>query len=172
MIKAQQAKERELFKKEFKQDVKKHLSDIAKKYILVEEKTIDYALMYVPSEAIYYEIITDSDLYDYSTNRRVLIVSPMSFYAYLKAILMSFEGQKIEERAKEIYSLIVSLKKDYEKTDESLNLLNRHLTNAYNQLTNVSKFFSSFGQKLDMVNILDKPDVKKLKNPANDDKGQ
>ena len=161
-VKAEQAKDRELFKKEFKQDIKRHLSDIAKKYILISEGTMDFALMYVPSEAIYYEIITDADIYDYSVARRVLIVSPMSFYAYLKAILMSFEGQKIEEKAREIYTLIVALKKDYEKADESLSVLNRHLTNAYNQISNVSKFFSSFGQKLDIVHMLDKPEAKKL----------
>src|SRR3989344_617188 len=161
-VKAEQAKDRELFKKEFKQDIKRHLSDIAKKYILISEGTMDFALMYVPSEAIYYEIITDADIYDYSVARRVLIVSPMSFYAYLKAILMSFEGQKIEEKAREIYTLIVALKKDYEKADESLSVLNRHLTNAYNQISNVSKFFSSFRQKLDIVHMLDNPEAKKL----------
>jgi len=72
----------------------------------------------------------------------------MSFYAYLKAILMSFEGQKIERRAKEILSLLQSLQKDYEKAEEALSILNRHITNAYNQIANVTRFFLSFGQKL------------------------
>ena len=61
---------------------------------MTHEGTSDYALMYIPSENVYYEIINDVDLYDYAGSMRVLPVSPMSFYAYMKAILMSFEGQK------------------------------------------------------------------------------
>lgn len=147
--------DRDRYKKEFNRDVKKHISDISKKYILPTEGTLDYALMYVPSESVYYEIIRDSDLYDFASSSRVLIVSPMSFYAYLKAILMSFEGQKIEERAKEILMVLQSLKKDYKKTDEALSVLNRHITNAYNQISNVSKLFLSFSHKLDATHSLE-----------------
>lgn len=144
------AAERDRHHKEFGRNVKKHIGDISKKYILPTEGTLDYAVMYVPSESVYYEIIRDTDLYDFASSSRVLIVSPMSFYAYLQAILMSFEGQKIEARAKEIITLLQSLKKDYEKTDEAFSILGRHITNAYNQVSNVSKLFLTFGQKLDI----------------------
>lgn len=148
MIKEETKLAKEKFKNEFLRDVKKHINDIARKYILTEEGTVDYALMYIPSESVYYEIINDEELFDYTGKKRVLPVSPMSFYAYLKAILMSFEGQKIEKRAKEILSLLQSLQKDYEKAEEALSVLNKHITNAYNQIANVTKFFLSFGQKL------------------------
>lgn len=151
--------ERNRYKKEFIKDVKKHINDISRKYIVPSEGTVDYALMYVPSESVFYEIIHDQDIYNFAGNARILIVSPMSFYAYMKAILMSFEGQKIDTKAKEIIVLLQSLKKDYEKTDEALSVLNRHLTNAYNQISNVSRLFLSFGQKLDSTRILeDKPE--------------
>ena len=58
--------EKKKIKKVFISDVKKHITDISKKYILAEENTVDYAIMYIPSEAIYYEIINDSDLFDYA----------------------------------------------------------------------------------------------------------
>ncbi|HLL60418.1 MAG TPA: DNA recombination protein RmuC [Candidatus Nitrosocosmicus sp.] len=155
MIQEETLVDREKYKKEFVRDVKKHIGDIFKKYILVEEGTVDYALMYIPAEAIYYEIINNEELYQYASDKRILMVSPMSFYAYLKAILMSFEGQKIEKRAKEILSLLQSLGKDYGKADEALSVLNRHITNAYNQTNNVSKHFISFGQKLNSTRMLE-----------------
>ena len=153
-------------KKEFISDVKKHIQAISRKYILVEEGTLDYALMYIPSESVYYEIINDAELFDYCGAQKVLPVSPMSFYAYMKAILMSFEGQRIQTKAKEILSILQAIKKDYEKTDESFSILVRHITNAYNQLTQVSKSFLSLGQKLTSTNLLSSTDKQeKLTTP-------
>ncbi|KKP61084.1 MAG: hypothetical protein UR54_C0005G0016 [Candidatus Roizmanbacteria bacterium GW2011_GWA2_34_18] len=141
-------------KKDFEHDVKKHVDDIARKYILAEEKTVDYALMYVPSESVYYELINSETIFDYAGQNRVLPVSPMSFYAYIKAILISFEGEKIETKAKEILKILQAIKKDYQKTDEALSVLNKHVTNAYNQSSQVTKSFSSLGQKLESTNLL------------------
>lgn len=163
MVKEETKTMREKIKEDFLRDVKKHINDIAKKYILTEEGTVDYALMYIPSESIYYEIINNEEIFDHAGKKRVLPVSPMSFYAYLKAILMSFEGQKIEKKAKEILSLLRSLQKDYEKADEALSVLNKHITNAYNQMANFTKFFLSFGQKLTSSHIIEeKEETKKL----------
>lgn len=136
------------YKKLFISDVRKHIDDISKKYIQASEDTVDYALMYIPSEAVYYEIVNNSDLFDYSSNKRVLAVSPSTFYAYMKAILMSFEGQKIEAQAKEILSSLRSIQKDYEKANDNLNILQRHLTNAYNMMGNVFSSFGILGQKI------------------------
>ncbi len=135
--------------KDFERDVKKHVDDISKKYIVADEGTIDYALMYIPSEAVYYEIVNNQVLFDYAGARRVLPVSPTTFYAYLKAILMSFEGQKIEKQAKEILISLRSVKKDFEKTEENLGVLQKHLTNAYNMMNNVFSSFNTLGQKID-----------------------
>ena len=134
--------------KDFVRDVKKHIDDISAKYILTEEGTIDYALMYVPSESVYYEIVNNVNLFDYSAKKRVLPVSPTTFYAYLRAILMSFEGQKIEARAREILASIRAIQKDYNKVDENLGVLGKHLQNAYNQMSNVLSGFNTLGQKL------------------------
>jgi len=146
--------DREQLKKEFVNDVKKHIADISRKYILVSEGTVDYALMYIPSESVYYEIINNSQLYDFVGTKQVLPVSPLSFYAYMKAILMSFEGQKIETKAKEILELLNAMKKDYQKTEESLAVLSKHVTNTYNQTDQVRKNVGMLGQKLSSTNLL------------------
>lgn len=150
------------FKKEFIRDVKKHIDDIARKYILTEEGTIDYALMYIPSESVYYEIVNDAELFDYSGDKRVLPVSPTTFYAYLKAILMSFEGQKIEAQAKEILSSLRAIKSDYGKVEENLSTLQKHLTNAFNMMGNVFSSFAQLGQKISSTQRLGGVEKKKV----------
>ena len=137
-------------------DVRKHIRVISSKYILTEEGTIDYALMYVPSESVYYEIVNDPEIFDYAGKNRVLPVSPMTFYAYMKAILMSFEGQKIEQRARQILQAIRAIQKDYGKVEDNLSVLGRHLTNAYNQMSNVVSGFTLLGQKLTSTQALGK----------------
>lgn len=148
--------------RQFINDVKKHIRDISSKYILTEEGTIDYALMYVPSEAVYYEIVNTPALFEYAGSKRVLPVSPTTFYAYMRAILMSFEGQKIEARAKQILAAIRAIQKDYNKVEENLGVLGRHLTNAYNMMTNVIVSFSSLGQKITSTQALETEEAKQL----------
>lgn len=154
LVEASSDEDKLKIRKEFIKDVKKHINDIASKYILVSESTCDYALMYIPSEAIYYEIIHDAELFDYSGHKKVLPVSPISFYAYMKAILMSFEGQRIQTQAREILSLLKGIKKDYDKLDESLAVLNKHIVNSYNQNAQVTKQFLSLGQKLSTTHLI------------------
>jgi len=149
LMKTQNGTEAESFRKEFFRDVKRHIDAIAKKYILPEEGTMDFALMYVPSEAVFYEIVCTDDLVEYARNQRVYIVSPTTLYAHLQTILLSFEGKKIETQSREILRLLRSLQIDYGKVNDSLEVLGKHLTNASNQYSNVSKGFLTFGQKLE-----------------------
>jgi DNA recombination protein RmuC len=148
---------------EFVRDVKKHIDDISRKYILTEEGTIDYALMYIPSESVYYEIVNNQELFDYASSKRILPVSPTTFYAYIKAILMSFEGQKIEAQAKEILSSLRAIQKDYSKVDEALAVLQKHVVNSYNTIGTVSDAFGKLGQKITSTSSLgDKEEKKEL----------
>lgn len=146
----------EVAKKAFARDVKDHIDAISKKYILTQEGTVDYALMYVPSEAVYYEVVNDAELFDYASDKRVLPVSPTTFYAYLRAILVSFEGQKIEDSAKEILSSLKSIQKDYEKVEESLGVLGKHITNASNTMNATLGTFAQLGQKITSTKSLGK----------------
>jgi DNA recombination protein RmuC len=157
--------EKRIYAKAFERDVKGHIDSIARKYILVDEGTIDYALMYLPSESVYYEVVNNGDLFEYSSSKRVLPVSPTTFYAYMRAILMSFEGQKVEAKAKEILNALRAIQKDYGKVEESMGTLQRHLTNASNTLLTVTTTFSQLGQKISSTRELGvevKEEVKKL----------
>ena len=75
-------------------------------------------------------------------------MSPTTLYAHLQTILLSFEGHKIETKTKEVFGIIRSIQKDYEKLDENLGVLNKHLTNAYNQMNNTTQTMATLGQKL------------------------
>src|SRR3989344_4472391 len=138
MIKAQNQTEKDSFKKEFSRDVKKHIDDISRKYILPEEGTMDFCLMYIPSEPVYYEIANTPEILDYARRKRVYAVSPTTLYAHLQVILLSFEGKKIETKSREIFALLRALKVDYDKVNENLGVLGRHLGNASSQFNNVS----------------------------------
>lgn len=135
-------------KREFVTDVKKHVSDISKKYILPEENTTDFALMYIPSESVYYEVANTPELMTYSRNLRVYPVSPNTLYAHLQVLLLSFQGKDLEAKSKEVFKLMRAIQKDYSKVEENLGVLGKHLTNAHNQMGNVSQVFGQMGQKL------------------------
>jgi DNA recombination protein RmuC len=164
MMSAETESEKKTHEREFISDVKRHIDDISKKYILTEEGTIDYALMYIPSEAVYYEVANNQKLFEYAGEKRVLPVSPTTFYAYIRAILMSFEGQKIEAQAKQILSSLRAIQKDYGKVEDNLSVLQKHLNNAYNMMENVFVSFAKLGQKITNTQSLGGGDEKeKLK---------
>lgn len=155
MNKTQSDEEKKEFEKEFIRDVKKHIDAIAKKYILPEEGTMDFALMYVPSESVYYELVNITDIMEYARRQRVYIVSPSTMYMALQTILLSFEGKKIEQKSKDVFKLLRALQIDYEKVEENLTTLGKHLTNASGQFSNVSTNFQQMGNKLSSTKLLE-----------------
>lgn len=156
MVQSNNTEAKDNYKKLFIKDVKKHITDIAEKYILTDEGTLDFALMYIPSEAIYYEVVVNTpELGQYSWNKRVLAVSPNVFYSYLKAILIGLEGKKIEYKAQEILSTIKSIQTDSEKFADALRVMNKHLTNAKNTADDVYKSFEKIDHKIKSLNKID-----------------
>ncbi|MGI5825989.1 MAG: DNA recombination protein RmuC [Patescibacteria group bacterium] len=148
MMSSEKEADKEAAKKDFIRDVKKHIADISKKYILPEEGTMDFALMYIPSEPIYYEVANSIELTDYAREHRVYPVSPNTLYAHLQVILLSFEGKEIEKKSRQLFSLLRGIQKDYLKLNDTLSTLNKHITNSYNQMSNVNSEFLKLGQKL------------------------
>jgi len=167
MVKSEGEAEKKIYEKKFVSDVKKHIDDIAKKYILPEEGTIDYALMYVPSEPVYYEMLSNiPELSDYAHKKRVLPVSPSTFYAYMRAILMSFEGKKIEERARGILAALRGIKGDSEKFGETLRVLTKHINDTKNTADMVNSRYISLNSKIDTAQSLKGANEKLLEEPV------
>ena len=141
-------------RRQFVTDVKKHIDAIAAKYILPDEGTYDFALMYIPAENVYYETIIKDDcaggernISQYALGKKVIPVSPNSFYAYLQAILLGLKGMKIEERAKEIIEYLGRLEGDFAGMREEFNLLGRHLGHAQSSFQNAEKASGSIRSK-------------------------
>lgn len=155
MTKAAEKSQKDMFEKEFVRDVKKHIDAISRKYIIPSEGTMDFALMYIPSESVYYEVVNQIGLLDYARNARVYMVSPSTLYAHLQTILLSFEGKKMESKSKELFAILRSLQIDYEKVNENLSVLGKHINNTYSQYGNVSSGFMSLGQKLKTTKTLE-----------------
>jgi len=151
-------------KKDFIADVRKHITDIAKKYVLPEEGTMDFALMYIPSESVYYDIVNNESLMEQARKSRVYCVSPNTLYAHLQVLLLSFQGKDLESRTKEVFRLLRAVQKDYEKIDEHIGTLGKHVTNAYNTMNSVSSGFASLGQKLTRSKEIAAPDEEKQKS--------
>ena len=155
MVQAEGEEDTLISKKAFIKDVKKHIQDIGKKYILPEEGTVDFAIMYVPSEAIYYEIIrSEEDIHVYAQENKILITSPNSFFYFLKVIMMGLQGKKIEEASKKILASFQAMAKDSEKMGEDLGVLNTHLTNASGTMDRLNSNYSKLNNKIDQVKLL------------------
>ncbi len=140
--------QQEVYRRAFTRDIKAHVTAISKKYILPEENTLDFALMYIPSESVFYELAGSEELMEFARANRVYPVSPNTLYAALQTILLSFEGKKIESRAKEVFKLMRGIQKDFSKTTDSMAILGSHLTNAYNKYSDVQSQFNQISQKL------------------------
>lgn len=153
---------KDMKRRDFVRDVKKHIASISKKYILPTEGTMDYALMYIPAESIYYEIINNAELYDFATESRIIPVSPMSFYAYLKVILVSLEGQRIHTEVRSIMQSLQGMRNDFSKVDNAMSLLHKHINHAYVQSGNVVEEVARLGRKIDSTAQLNNKAEKKL----------
>ncbi len=149
--------EKKLATREFVKMVKKHIDDISKKYILPDEGTMNFALMYVPSENIYYHIITDdeSDLLQYSKSKNILMVSPHSFFSFLRVIIMGLERSKLQEQAQKIWDILKGVQQESLRFGETVGVLSRHVNNAKNAMDTVHAGYDKLNGKLEQVKLLE-----------------
>jgi DNA recombination protein RmuC len=146
--------ERRAARRKFGTDVKKHVDAIASKYILPDEGTYDFALMYIPAENVYYECVIkpetpgEAALLEYALAKRVIPVSPASFYAYLQAIVMGLKGLRVEENARVILASLSRLQGDVQRFSEDFDLLGRHLSNAKTKHDDASRRLEGVQDKL------------------------
>ena len=140
----------------FLKDVRNRVDEIARKYIVPDENTFDFALMYIPAENVYYELILrdetgEDSLLGYSLGRRVVPVSPNSFYAYLQVILLGLRGLRIEQNAREILAVLGRLQADAARLREHFDTLGRHITNAKNKYDETATSLARLEGKIEDV---------------------
>ncbi len=144
-------------RKQFARDVKLRVDEIAKKYILPDEGTFEFALMYVPAENVYYEIVVkdddseDESIATYALSRKVFPVSPNIFYAYLQMIVLGLRGLQIEANAREIQNDLLRLGGDLDKVRDHMGKLGAHLGNAEKQFSDAERDLDRFVAKLEAI---------------------
>lgn len=161
------------FEESFKRDLKKRIDETSK-YVRPKDGTLPFAFMYIPAEGIYYDLLNDGigavntrNLIDYAQNdRKVIIVSPTTFAAYLQSVLYGFKAFKIEEQAKDIAKNVEALGRHlsayedyYKKLGNSLATTVNHFNAGYKELGKVDK---------DVLRITDKAvgfDVEAIEKP-------
>ena len=160
-------KERLAIKKNFISDIKNHIRKISEKYIVPDEGTFDFALMYIPAENVYYETIIkdeklaeDTGIFQYAIAKKVIPVSPNSFYAYLRVILLGLKGMAIEKSGKEIILSLSRVRGEFDKFGVEFAKIGRHLDNAKTNYTESEKRLIKLTGKLANIESLDTPEEK------------
>jgi DNA recombination protein RmuC len=124
----------------FRKSLRERIDEIADKYIKPDEGTFEFALMYVPAENVYYEAVVrgedlegEESVVGYALRRKVIPVSPNTFYAYLAAILHGLKGLEVERKAREILDSLGGLQQQFAKFDAAYRLVGKHLDHAVRQ---------------------------------------
>lgn len=139
----------------FVNDVKKHLRDVSKKYILPDEGTMDSACMYVPSDAVMYEILHEPELTDLANELHVTLLSPHTLQAFLQVLYAAYQSQQFAENARQVLALIRGIQQQNGVLGDELRLLQKHLTNAANKMGDVSGEHARLDMQIAAANMLE-----------------
>jgi len=155
MISASEKDEQTRYRREFNRAVRSHIDSISQKYILPDEGTFDFALMYIPAENVYYETIIkeeglgkETSLLNYALEKRVIPVSPNCFYAYLQAIALGLRGLQIEKRAQEIMQQLKRIAGDFDRFKSEYSTLGGHIDRARKKYEDANRCLDRFEEKL------------------------
>jgi DNA recombination protein RmuC len=154
LVEAENEAERDTHAKQFVRDVKSHVDAIANKYIRPDEGTYEFALMYLPAEAVYYELVCnrlggETGPLGYALERKVIPVSPSTLHAYLLVILLGFKGLQIEEHAREVMAYCAQLGKDFSRFKEDFELVGTHIGRAQSKYAEAEKRLGRFETRLE-----------------------
>ncbi len=164
MIESPDEKERDFYRKRFIGDVKMRVQEIAEKYVLPSENTVDFALMYIPAEAVYYEIMfntKEEDIANFARAKKVVLASPNTIYLTLRTIIDWFRDTQISRQTQEILKRLNRIQADSGKLMEDFRKLGSHLKNAISAYENSEKRLSLFSDKVEK--LLEAKETKKLK---------
>ncbi len=163
--------EKRKYERAFVNDLKIRIDETSK-YVKPEENTMDFAFMFIPSEAVYYDLlinkvgaVTDdtNNLIYYAGKKKVIVISPTSFLAYLQTVLQGLRNQKISEQAKEIINHVERLGRHLGTYSEYMKKIGNHLGTTVNTYKKAHKEFAKIDK--DVVKITDKESKIKLKEP-------
>ena len=164
IVTAKGEKDREAARRRFTTDIRRHV-DAVREYIRPEEQTVDYALMYIPGENIFHEImrrdrgLDDGDqLWTYAHENRVIPTSPNTLFLYIQTIALALRGLSVERSALQIQTQMTSLSQDIRQTSSDVETLGAHLRNAQNKQQETSRRLSDLQQKVEAPINLDRPD--------------
>jgi len=156
VVKAEEEAEKIKLRRQFLKDVNNHIDKIAADYIRPVEGTLDFALMYIPAENVYYETIVKyigetQDILQYCFDKKVIPVSPNLLYAYLMTVAMGLHGLQIEKQAAEIRQNLKKLNSSFADYTGTWDILGKHLRNAYSQYDEGQKKLDRFGLQLNHI---------------------
>lgn len=156
VVAAETDDEKAKLRKQFLKDVTAHIDKIADNYIRPAEGTLDFALMYIPAENIYYETIVKyagetQDILQYALDKKVIPVSPNLLYVYLMTVVMGLHGLQIEKQAAEIRQNLKRLNASFVDFASTWDILGKHIRNAYSQYDEGHKKLDRFGLQLNQI---------------------
>ena len=147
MIESSDDNEKKRYETSFVADLKNRIEETAK-YIKPEKKTMDFAFMFIPSEAVYYDLLINkvgaitedtNNLIYYASKKKVVVVSPTSFLAYLQTVLQGLRNQKISEQAQEIIKEVERLGRHLFTYSEYMKRVGDHLSDTVGSYNKASK---------------------------------
>jgi DNA recombination protein RmuC len=150
---AEKDHERALYEKAFSRDLRNHVDAIAGKYIRPDEGTYDFALMYLPSEGVYYELVCGKTgaLLQYAHDKRVFPVSPTTFTSQLQVIVLGLKGMQIEQRAHEVMAYVTQLQGDFDRFRDDFQVVGKHIGNAQSKFAEAERRLDRFDTKLEQA---------------------
>lgn len=164
MVEAEGEEEKDFFRKKFARDLKKQIDSISEKYILPGEGTVDFALMYVPAEAVYYEIINslskDFGVINYGWERQVILASPNTFYLTLRTIEYWFRDTELSRHAQKILKKLERVRKDGKKLTNEFRKLGKHISHARSAYERSKKRLSLLGRRT--KKLIEKEELEKI----------
>ncbi|OGZ21722.1 MAG: hypothetical protein A3D46_01625 [Candidatus Nealsonbacteria bacterium RIFCSPHIGHO2_02_FULL_43_13] len=167
MVKANTEIEKDFFKKSFLEDVKNRINEIAAKYILPAEATTEFALMYIPAEAIYYEIVSslgkELDVAAFAWSKRIILTSPNTLYLTLRTIEHWFKDTQVSKQTHEILKKLAKVHQDAEKLMDDFRKLGSHLRDASSAYGNSEKRLSLLDERVEK--LVEIGEYKQLKEP-------
>jgi DNA recombination protein RmuC len=142
----------------FRRSLRARIDEIADKYIRPDEGTFEFALMYIPAENVYYEAVVrgeapegEESVVAYALRRKVIPVSPNTFYAYLAAILHGLKGLEVEKQAREILASLGGLQQQFSRFEEAYRLVGKHLEHAARQYEEADRQLGRIQERFERI---------------------